>query len=130
MAEPLQYGAVPKPLIEGMEHLGSPPPPGSGRIRVDLSVNVWTLFSLIVLFVILGFAADRLHSQVEDLTRQVTQMAIQQDFANRRLMRLETHDIMLRQDLRGFPLHRHVDKNRLDMYPQKYDAGLPDETSK
>lgn len=121
MPEPLQYGAVPQPLIEGMERLGSPPPPGSGRVRVDLSVNVWTLFSIIVLFVILGFAADRLHSQVGELTKQVIQMSIQQDLTNRRLMRLETQQIILRQDLRAFPLHRHSTGNKIDIYPPKYD---------
>jgi len=122
MSDPLEYAAVPKPLIEGMERLGSPPPSGGGRVRLDLSVNAWTLIGLILLVVAGFLTMDRLHAQVEVLNKQVEQLVGQQNATNRRLLRVETHDIMLRQDLRGFPLHRHSTGARVDIYPPKYDS--------
>lgn len=117
MSEPLHYAAVPSPLVDGLEQLGSAPPSGSGRMRLDMSVNVWTLFAL---FIVLGIglvALDRLNAQVEIQGIELKTLSAQQSITNERLSRMETGQAVLRRDLRNFPLHRHINGSRVEIYP-------------
>lgn len=120
MSEPQHYAAVPTNLIEGLEQLGSPPS-GGGRLRVDMSVNVWTILALLIVLSVALLAIDRLNTQVEIQGVELKGLSEQQKIMNERLLRVETGQVILRRDLRSFPLHRHSDGSRVEIFPPNRD---------
>lgn len=120
MDEPMAFVGVPRPIVEGMAR-NDMPPPGGGRLRLDMSLNVWTLVALLFVLIVAGLLIDRLHTEQGIQGSQLKQMTEQQAITNRRLLNMETDGALLRQDLRSFPLHRHVGSSRLEVFPPKHD---------
>lgn len=113
------FVGVPQRLLDGIGDMGSAPPPGSGRIRFDMAVNVWTLISLGIILIIFGFALLRIHEQVGILTNQMGTVIRQQNSFAADMQMVRTKELLMKRDLRNFPLHRHMGASRVEMYPPR-----------
>jgi hypothetical protein len=130
MGEPLRYAAVPAPLIEGIQTMGRPPSNGGGRLRLDMSLNVWTLVAILAVMAFGFIALDRLNTRVEIQAIELKGLSDRQDITNKTVMRMETRQIILQRDLRLFPLHKHIGASRIEVYPSRQSESYDEQDNR
>lgn len=115
MGESEQFVAMPKRVVES--EFGAGPGPGRGRVKIDWSISASNVIAALVIIVALALFGMNMNSQLQDLTRDTAQMKAATMLNEARMTRMEQDIRSTRQDLRNFPLHRHVGNSRVDIYP-------------
>lgn len=118
MAESEEFVAVPKRLMDRLEQeLGSGSSSGRGRLRMDFSVSLGNLITLGVVLVVVILGADRLHTEMVAVSKSLAELKASSAVDSQKLTRLDTQFRGVRQDLRTFPLHKHIRDSRVEVYP-------------